>query len=122
MHPLTSAKIGAPLPAAAPNQADVESAQELRDAFGKFVGQSVFSQMLASMRQTVGKPAYFHGGQGEEVFRGQLDQVLSEKMAASGDGSLAERMFQQQFPRQAETLRAAEASPALTSLQDLRRW
>ena len=30
----------------------------------------------ASMRKTVGKAAYFDGGRAEEIFRGQLDQVI----------------------------------------------
>ena len=43
--------------------------------------------MLGAMRDTVGKPAYFHGGRAEEVFQNQLDQVLSEHMteAAADD-------------------------------------
>ena len=39
--------------------------------------------MLSSMRKTVGKAAYFDGGRGEEIFRGQLDQVMSQKLAES---------------------------------------
>jgi hypothetical protein len=37
--------------------------------------------MLGAMQKTVGKPVYFHGGQAEEIFRGQLTQVLADKMA-----------------------------------------
>lgn len=54
---------------------------ELREAFGDFVGQTLFGQMLQSMRKTVGKPAYFHGGRAEEIFTGQLDQLLAEKIS-----------------------------------------
>ena len=53
----------------------------LREAFDDFVGQTFYSQMLSAMRKTVDKPAYFHGGQAEEVFQAQLDQTLSERLA-----------------------------------------
>lgn len=54
---------------------------KLRGAFDSFVGETFYSQMLASMRKTVGKPAYFYGGRAEEVFQGQLDQILAEDMS-----------------------------------------
>jgi peptidoglycan hydrolase FlgJ len=57
------------------------SQKELREAFDDFVGQTFYSQMLSAMRKTVDKPAYFHGGQAEEVFQAQLDQTLSERLA-----------------------------------------
>jgi len=59
---------------------------ELCKTFKAFVGQILYGQMLKAMRKTVGKPAYFHGGRAEEIFRQQLDQVLAEKLAeASGE-------------------------------------
>lgn len=67
---------------------------ELKDKFHDFVGQSFFGQMLSSMRETVGKPAYFHGGQAEEVFQGQLDQVLAEEMADASAAQFADPMFE----------------------------
>ena len=36
-----------------------------REAFDRFVGGTFFRQLLGAMQKTVGKPAYFHGGQGE---------------------------------------------------------
>jgi hypothetical protein len=66
---------------------------ELRKAFEDFVGQTFYSQMLSSMRKTVGKPAYFHGGQGEEIFRGQLDQVLAEKLSDASADKFAGPMY-----------------------------
>jgi hypothetical protein len=70
---------------------------ELREAFNSFVGESLFGQMLAQMRKTLGKPAYFHGGQAEELFRGQLDQVLAQEMTKSTGHSFSDRLFEQQF-------------------------
>lgn len=67
---------------------------EVREAFDQFVGETFFSQMLKSMRSMTDKPAYFHGGRGEEVFQGQLDQMLSEKMAENSAASFTGPMFE----------------------------
>ena len=61
---------------------------ELKKAFTDFVGQTLFGSMLASMRKTVGKPAYMHGGRTEEVFQQQLDQPLLPPPVASSFLSL----------------------------------
>ncbi len=66
----------------------------LRDAFQSFVGQTLFGEMLKAMRSTVPKGAYFHGGTAEEVFRGQLDQVLAERLAENSGEMLAGPMFE----------------------------
>ena len=66
-----------------PDSQDTAKDAELRKAFDAFVGEAFFSQMLQSMRKTVNKPAYFHGGKAEEIFQKQLDQVLAEKVSKS---------------------------------------
>lgn len=68
--------------------------QELEEVFHRFVGQTFFGQLMKSMRQTVGKPAYFHGGRAEEVFQSELDQVLAEKMTQNTADSFSGPMFQ----------------------------
>jgi len=65
-----------------------------REAFDSFVGEVFFGQMLKAMRKTVGKPAYFHGGQTEEIFQQQLDQVLGEKLAKTSAGKFSGPMFE----------------------------
>ena len=45
------------------------------------------------MRKTVGKPAYFHGGMGEELFQGQLDQVLVEHLSEASGDTFSKPMF-----------------------------
>ena len=67
---------------------------ELRDVFGQFVGETFFNQLIKSMRTSVGKPTYFHGGRAEEVFQGQLDQMLSEQIADSSSERIAQPMFE----------------------------
>lgn len=67
--------------------------KEVRETFDKFVGEVFFGQMIKSMRETVGKPAYFHGGRGEEIFTQQLDQVLGEHMTKASAHELTEPMY-----------------------------
>ena len=85
--PARNAGEGVPYSAATDKDSAVgKDSPELREAFNDFVGQSFFSQLLSQMRKTVGKPAYFHGGMGEELFQGRLDEVLVEHLSeATGD-------------------------------------
>lgn len=110
-------------PEAPTAQQQLDEAKEVRDTFRTFVGESFFGQMMKSMRSTQGKPAYFHGGQAEEVFRGQLDQTLAQEMTAASADKIADPMFRQQFPQQAELLRrdAQKNASSLNDLQQLRR-
>jgi Rod binding domain-containing protein len=94
--------------AAQPASPAVERALEVREAFNSFVGETFFQQMLKAMRSTTGKPAYFHGGRAEEIFRGQLDQQMATEMTEASADRLAEPLFANQFPRQAEILRQHE--------------
>jgi flagellar protein FlgJ len=79
---------------APPNRpANVRNDGRFREAFDDFVGQTFYTQLLSQMRKTVDKPAYFHGGQGEEIFQGQLDQVLAEELSAATADQFSGPMF-----------------------------
>ena len=84
--------------AAAPSAPIVAPARhsktEVRQAFDNFVGQTFFSQLLSEMRKSVAKPAYLHGGTTEEVFQGQLDQMLSEKLSEATADQFSGPMFE----------------------------
>ena len=67
--------------------------EDLRKAFQDFVGQTLFSQMIASMRKTQEGAAYFNGGRAEKIFQGQLDQVLSEKLSEASASKISDPMF-----------------------------
>lgn len=67
---------------------------EMQEAFTEFVGQTLFGSMLASMRKTVGKPAYMHGGRTEEVFQQQLDQKIVEDLTDASADTIAGPMFE----------------------------
>ena len=98
----------------------LQDAQEVQKTFRTFVGEAFFGQMLKAMRSTQDKPAYFHGGRAEEVFRGQLDQALAEVMTESSADTIADPMFRQQFPRQAALLEG-DSQHQRSSLWDLER-
>jgi peptidoglycan hydrolase FlgJ len=67
---------------------------KLRKVFDAFVGETLFAQALKSMRKTLDKPAYFQGGQAEEIFQQQLDQILAEKLSHSSSDKLSGPMFE----------------------------
>ena len=79
---------------AIPLKSKGNSAEDVREKFTQFVGETFYGQMFKAMRSTVGKPAYFHGGRAEEVFQGQLDQVVAEQMAKANANSFTGPMFQ----------------------------
>ena len=101
----------------------VDDARKLQDAYRQFVGKTFYGEMLKSMRSTLGKPAYFHGGQTEEVFRSQLDQQLADHMTTASADQFADPMFRLQFPQQAALLAEEDknAAASLTDLSTLRR-
>jgi len=67
--------------------------EDLRKAFQDFVGQTLFSQMIASMRTTQEGSAYFNGGRAEKIFQGQLDQMLSEELSDASASQISDPMF-----------------------------
>ena len=69
------------------------SGDELKTAFNDFVGQTFYGQMLKSLRKSVGKAPYFDGGQTEEIFRSQLDQVIAEKLSDASTDTFSGPMF-----------------------------
>ena len=101
----------------------------LREKFDQFVGESMFGQMLKSMRKSLGKPAYFHGGRAEEVFQSQLDQLMVEKISDASAEQISDPMFElftanmgarSQAP-QTPSATAAEAQQAIDQLDQLQR-
>jgi len=91
---IDTASLRQPLPEAPRLGEEDQDKSEFAEVFGSFVGQTLFGQMLKAMRKTVGEPAYFHGGRGEEIFREQLDQVLAEKMSDACSDKFSQPMFE----------------------------
>jgi Rod binding domain-containing protein len=69
------------------------NSKDLRKAFQDFVGQTLFSQMIGSMRSTTQGAAYFNGEQAENIFQGQLDQMLSEQLSEASASQISDPMF-----------------------------
>ncbi|MGO8749548.1 MAG: rod-binding protein [Thermoguttaceae bacterium] len=83
-----------PAPSARAVYAKTQANQEkLQSAFQSVVGETLYGQVLKSMRKTVGKSKYFNGGRGEEVFQQQLDQVLAQKMSQASGKRLSQPML-----------------------------
>ncbi len=68
--------------------------KELRKQFDTFVGETFYGQMMSSMRSSLKKPAYMHGGRAEEIFQGQLDQIMSQEMTKASAQSFTGPMFE----------------------------
>jgi hypothetical protein len=83
--------LGAPRPL---GPAGTAGENGLREVFHQFVGETFYTRLLSSMRDTVGKPAYLHGGRAEEAFQAQLDQVLAQKMTAATHNRFSDSLFQ----------------------------
>lgn len=66
---------------------------DIKEAFGDFVGQTFFGQLIASMRSTQNETPYFNGGRAEKIFQGQLDQVLAEELSDASAEKIADPMY-----------------------------
>jgi hypothetical protein len=77
--------------------------EEARDAFQKAIGNTFYRQMMKSLRESTSKAAYMHGGQAEDIFQAQLDEILIERMSEANGGDFSDRLFEQQFPNFRET-------------------
>lgn len=83
-----------PAAAVRPSAADAADGK-LRKQFDTFIGEAFYGQLLAALRKsTSGHAAYFHGGQAEETFRAQLDQVLSTKMTEASASQFTGPLFE----------------------------
>ena len=52
-------------------------------------------QVLKQMRNTIHTEGFLHGGAGEEIFTGLMDEELSKHMAGRGGTGITEMMFSQ---------------------------
>ena len=67
---------------------------DLKEAFQDFVGQTFFGEMIKSFRTTQQPSKYFNGGRAEEIFQGQFDQVLTEKLSDASSEKIADPMYE----------------------------
>lgn len=72
----------------------VQSQNELEKAFNQFVGESLYGQLMKSLRSSTGNAAYFDGGRAEEMFQAQLDQQITQRLAAETGHQLTGPMME----------------------------
>jgi Rod binding domain-containing protein len=71
-----------------------DSRGDLESNFQDFVAGTFYKEMLKSLNKMHGKPAYFDGGQAEKMFRGQLDQQMSENLAKTNGSQFSDSLYQ----------------------------
>jgi hypothetical protein len=67
--------------------------KQFRELLHQFIGQTLFGQMLKSMRATQEKNPYFHGGNAEEIYQSMLDMTLTDQLTQSTSRTLSEPMY-----------------------------
>jgi Rod binding domain-containing protein len=67
--------------------------KQFRELLHQFIGQTLFGQMLKSMRATQEKNPFFHGGQAEEIYQSMLDMELTDEMTKATSKTLSEPMY-----------------------------
>jgi Rod binding domain-containing protein len=58
----------------------VDQKEQASQAAQQFVSTALIMPMLKQMRSSTFKSEYFHGGQGEDAFGPQLDQILADRI------------------------------------------
>lgn len=66
---------------------------QLRVIFQDFVDGTFYKQLLKSLHQFHDMPAYFHGGQAENIFQSQLDQQVAEDLVCNQGAVLSDPLF-----------------------------
>ena len=90
--------------AAEPRKPVFNDESAVRARFQEFAAGTFYAQMFKAMRSTQNEAAYFHGGQTEQIFQGQLDQLLTESLAKEHGAAFAEPLFSA-FSRQQQRAR-----------------
>ena len=79
-----------------PAQASIQTPQGramLRKVVGEVVGTTFIGEMLKLAHNSNLQGKYGHGGRGERVFRGQLDQQLAQMIGGRMHNSLTESVY-----------------------------
>ena len=73
---------------------DASRAAELKKVFNQFAAGTFYREMLEAMRKGTGKPAYFDGGQAEEIFRGELDRQIADRLVEQHGEQFSKPLFE----------------------------
>lgn len=66
---------------------------QVKEKFQEFVAGTFYTQMLKALHKTHDKPAYFHGGQTEEIFQSHLDQQVATDLAKNNGAAFSDSLF-----------------------------
>lgn len=72
----------------------IEARESLRRHAGEFVGNIFYGTLLKELQNTTLKSELFHGGRGEEAFRGMLNMELARRMGQSPGDPIANRIYE----------------------------
>ena len=76
-----------------PDPAVAKAHGKLREAINQVIGSVFFGPMLRTARSSSLKGSFGHGGRGEEIFQGQLDQMMAERAGEATRFELADVLF-----------------------------
>lgn len=96
-----------------PQQAREGPRAEARRAVGDLVGNVFYGTLLRQLDQSSLKGKYLHGGRGEDVLRGQLNQQLALRMGESPNDVLSNAVFKMitSRPKYGPALAEANVAP-----------
>lgn len=67
---------------------------KLRERVGDFVGNVFYGTLLKELQNSKLKGEYFHGGRGEEVFKGQLYAEYARRLGRAPGDPIANRIYE----------------------------
>ena len=79
---------------------------QLRELSGKIAGSIFYGTLLRTMRESVLKGEYGHGGRGEDIFAAQLHGLFAERLGAAKQNPLAESLYRHLENQQANLTRS----------------
>lgn len=86
----------------------------LRQVSGEIAGSIFYGTLLRTMRESVLKGEYGHGGRGEDIFAAQLHGLLAERLGAAKQNPLAESLYRHLENQQANITRSRLQAKGLT--------
>jgi hypothetical protein len=72
---------------------------EFKEKFAEVLGGTMYGMMFKAMRKSMKDNPYFNGGQAEQMFGQQLDQLLAEKMARRDASKFSSLSALENLPR-----------------------
>ena len=97
---------------------DPATAQDLgrlRHLSGEIAGSIFYGTLLRTMRESVLKGEYGHGGRGEDIFAAQLHGLFAERLGAAKQNPLAESLYRHLENQQANITRSRLQGKGSTS-------